>query len=422
MVSLSANVLSGLLSLAPATSRQARLDAYFPVQGFKRSLDPDGGRFSFIFPTRLLADSRRYQQTRRAKGLPIPLTPGLPVVAPGDLPRGYSFGGEENLSLVVAALPTGARALSDWYPDAEAAASWLLKRTVRNHPERVATLIDARDTETPSGSPLYIIEYTVEAPGYGSTHHLCALSVASAESHVTLSYRMPVSQWGASEADARMAVASFDVLPAPQPAGVRPPSNGRRSSPPTMTSSPERTAVSATALLPNTPPKVAYAMMATPANWADLFLFAYTVEATDGADSEVPLRKGTQIRELAGVPPILNELLWVTTRADPKSGVLELASKGSSVLDTIGARDAKLSVSVTSDGDGSRVEVGASFVADGPLAAAVAPALGFELGVSAKLLFPSRLKEHGSSPKAALVWSVLIVMWGSVSYGFFVMV
>lgn len=187
----------------------------------------------------------------------------------------------------------------------------------------------------------------------------------------------------------------------------------------------ERTAVSAQALLPGTPPEVAYAIMATPANWADLFLFASKVEAMDGADSDVALRKGTRIRELAGVPPILNELFWVTTLADPKNGVLELASAGSSVLDRIGAREAKLRVAVTSDGsDGSRVEVGASFVGEGPLAARIiAPALGFELGVSAKLFFPPRLKAaDASSPKAALVWSVLIAVWASVSYGFFVVV
>ena len=96
---------------------------------------------------------------------------------------------------MVAALPSGARALSDWYSDADAAAAWLLRRTVRNHPERVATLIDARTAETPSGSPVYVVEYTLEAPGYGITHHLCALTVARAESHVTLSYRVPASQW-----------------------------------------------------------------------------------------------------------------------------------------------------------------------------------------------------------------------------------
>ena len=184
----------------------------------------------------------------------------------------------------------------------------------------------------------------------------------------------------------------------------------------------ERSAVSAIALLPSTPPDEAFDIVTTPANWADLFLFASKVEATDGADSEAPLRKGTRIRELAGVPPILNELFWVTTVSDPKRGVLELASAGGSVLDRIGARDAKLSVLVTSDGAGSKVEVGASFVGEGPLAAVVAPALGFELGVSAGLLFPSRVKADGTSPKAALVWTVLIAAWASISYGFFVVV
>ena len=63
--------------------------------------------------------------------------------------------------------------------------------------------------------------------------------------------------------------------------------------------------------------------------------------------------------------------------------------------------------------------MGASFAGEGPLVAAVKLALGFELGVSAALFFPSRLKVGGVSSKAAVVWSVLIAAWASVSYGFF---
>ena len=63
-------VTSALLSLAPVASRRANLDRFFAVQGFRRSVDPDEGRFSFLYPARLLADRRAYQQERRAKGLP----------------------------------------------------------------------------------------------------------------------------------------------------------------------------------------------------------------------------------------------------------------------------------------------------------------------------------------------------------------
>lgn len=188
----------------------------------------------------------------------------------------------------------------------------------------------------------------------------------------------------------------------------------------------ERSTAAASATLPDTPPAVAFRILATPSNWADLFLFAASVEACDGADSNAPLVKGTRIRELAGVPPIVNELFWVTTVADPSRGVLELESAGSSsVLEKLGARDARLAVSVTSDGaSGSRVEVSASYVGDGPLAAAVAPALSFELGVSARLLFPSRLTMESSSPKASLTsleigWSIAV--WAAVFYVFFVL-
>ena len=77
---------------------------------------------------------------------------------------------------------------------------------------------------------------------------------------------------------------------------------------------------------------------------------------------------------------------------------------------------------MTSDGaTGSQVEVGASFRGEGPVPALVAAALGFELGVSAGLLFPPRLKAGGSSPKSKLLYGVLIAAWATVSYSFFLM-
>ena len=206
-------VTSAMLAVAPDASRKARLDAYYPIQGFKRCVDPEGGRFTFIYPVRLLADRQRYQQERRAKGLPIPLTPGMPIVAFGDGPRGFSFGGDESVSLVVAALrdSEGRSGLPDWYRDPAAAGDWLIRRTLYRAPERRASLIDARTARTPSGSQLYLIEYTVEAPSDGQVHSLVALGVTRSESFVTLSYRVPADRWAEREADVRMTVASFDL-------------------------------------------------------------------------------------------------------------------------------------------------------------------------------------------------------------------
>ena len=102
---------SNLLSLAPEASRRAKLDSLVAVSGFLRSQDPEGGRFSFLHPERLQRNTnsrwkQSFQRERRAKGLPVPLAPGRPVVAFGDgPPRGYSLGGEENLAVVVGSLP-----------------------------------------------------------------------------------------------------------------------------------------------------------------------------------------------------------------------------------------------------------------------------------------------------------------------------
>ena len=149
LLAIGANFMGGtsaLLSLAPAPSRSARLDLVYPVAGFKRCVDPEGGRFSFIYPARLLADQRLYQQRalllherlndpllersaldserrgRRAAGLPLPLTPSLTVAAFGNgPPRGFSLGAEENLSMVVGALPAGATLHSAFDEPADAA-------------------------------------------------------------------------------------------------------------------------------------------------------------------------------------------------------------------------------------------------------------------------------------------------------------
>ena len=163
LLALGSNFMGGtsaLLSLAPGPSRSARLDLVYPVAGFKRCVDPEGGSFSFIYPARLLADQRRAlllrermndpllersaldaeRRARRAAGLPLPLTPSLSVAAFGNgTPRGFSLGAEENLSLVVGALPEGATLHSAFGEPADAADK-LLRRTRGG----TVALVDAR--------------------------------------------------------------------------------------------------------------------------------------------------------------------------------------------------------------------------------------------------------------------------------------
>lgn len=238
LLALGANFLgatSALLSLAPAPSRLARLDLIYPVAGFKRCVDPEGGRFSFTYPARLLADQRRYQQRalttrsnvndpllersgldaerrgRRAAGLPLPLTPSLSVVAFGNgAPRGFSLGAEENLAIVVGALPAGATLRSAFGEPADAA-----KKLLRLTRGGTAALVDARAVRSASGAVLYLIEYTVDAPGAPEQAHvLCALAAGGAQQQqqlFTLTYRSPASRWITSEADVRQTIASFDV-------------------------------------------------------------------------------------------------------------------------------------------------------------------------------------------------------------------
>ena len=72
-----------------------------------------------------------------------------------------------------------------------------------------------------SGALVYLIEYSVgvDAPGASEpVQVLCALAAggaqlkgSEAQQLFTLTYRAPVSRWTTSEADARQAIASFEV-------------------------------------------------------------------------------------------------------------------------------------------------------------------------------------------------------------------
>ena len=151
----------------------------------------------------------------------------------------------------------------------------------------------------------------------------------------------------------------------------------------------ERTAVSSTASLPMTPPAAAYQTLATPANWPSLLLFCSTAKLVNGAAGGL-LRKGATVEEFAGlVPPLGAQLTWECRVADARRGTLMLDA-----LDYPGpASDVELCITVRSDGgSGSTVEIGASFLGDGPLGAVVGPALGVEFALSTALLFPAQFK------------------------------
>ena len=143
------------------------------------------------------------------------LAPDSPVVAFGDgAPRGFSLGaGDETLALVVGGLPPGST-LRSAFGDPEVAAERLLRLTLGAAASgRTTQLLSAREASSRSGTPLYVLEYTVDVGGVGASgqqHVLCALAARRGQLF-TLSYRAPARRWADCEEDVRRTVASFDV-------------------------------------------------------------------------------------------------------------------------------------------------------------------------------------------------------------------
>ena len=218
-----AGATSSILALAPEASRAVGLDAVYPVGGFKRCVDPSGGRFTFRYPSRLHPGLRtELQNQRRAAGLPLPLTLGLPVVAFGNgPPTGFSLsnGADEVLSVVVGATRPGAADVRDALGTAEAAAQRLVKLTLKGGEStgRVATVLRTEEGRTPSGRLVFVLDVLVEdqplqAGGVAQLERVrtrCVVGVAR-EQLFTLSYRVP--EGVLSEEDVSQTIASFDVL------------------------------------------------------------------------------------------------------------------------------------------------------------------------------------------------------------------
>jgi hypothetical protein len=133
--------------------------------------------------------------------------------------------------------------------------------------------------------------------------------------------------------------------------------------------------------VPNSTPQELQKFLATPANWPRIVLSSVGVE---GAATAAPLRPGTEVDELFGLPPILP--LRVKWRCeDASSNTLDVRS--SDGLAGV-ATDCRMDFAIEADGDASVVDLAMSYEPASPLALLAAPVLIVDNWLALNVLLP----------------------------------
>ncbi len=133
--------------------------------------------------------------------------------------------------------------------------------------------------------------------------------------------------------------------------------------------------------IPNAQPQQLQQFLATPANWPRIVLSSVGVE---GAAPASPLRPGSEIDELFGLPPVLP--LRVKWRCEAAGGnTLDVRSEGG--LEGV-ATDCRMDFSIEADGDASVVDLAMSYEPASPLAVLAAPVLIVDNWLALNVLLP----------------------------------
>ena len=135
--------------------------------------------------------------------------------------------------------------------------------------------------------------------------------------------------------------------------------------------------------VPNSTPQELQQFLATPANWPRIVLSSVGVE---GATPASPLRPGSEIDELFGLPPVLPlRVKWRCEAADERGGTLDVRSEGG--LEGV-ATDCRMDFSIEADGDASVVDLAMSYEPASPLAVLAAPVLIVDNWLALNVLLP----------------------------------
>lgn len=233
---------SFLLSLFPQAARDKRIDTFYPVSdkpfypysagsldygpGFKRYVDTKGV-YEFIFPATYVQDQavflkqadRGYvQRMADPQNVLPPTSPNARRKARSDGPE-VAFGpaggaGEENLSVVVGAVPPGF-SLRGVLGAPEEGAERLVQATIAKAGLREVTLLGASErASAKSGKLLYQFEYRVDYVGLEGklpTYTVCVVGAAGGNLY-TFASRVPAARWEEQKGGLREAANSFVLL------------------------------------------------------------------------------------------------------------------------------------------------------------------------------------------------------------------
>ncbi len=133
--------------------------------------------------------------------------------------------------------------------------------------------------------------------------------------------------------------------------------------------------------VPNSAPQELQQFLATPANWPRIVLSSVGVE---GAAPASPLRPGSEIDELFGLPPVLP--LRVKWRCE-SAGANTLDVRSEEGLEGV-ATDCRMDFSIEADGDASIVDLAMSYEPASPLAVLAAPVLVVDNWLALNVLLP----------------------------------
>ena len=213
---------SWVLGLAPERAQELRLDALFPVAGFKRVVSTSAS-YEMLIPQNWLADQtiarRRAALAELERG---PLDPpslraanarrsALPDSAYG--PPGSS--GEDNISVIVEnANAFGVRFTLASMGSANDVAERLLANVIaRPGSGKTATLLDVHEVQNDSTAlPIYRLEFTVRSETPAWARHNLAILYGSADGRLyTYTAQCSQADWAAQEAQLRKCAASFRV-------------------------------------------------------------------------------------------------------------------------------------------------------------------------------------------------------------------
>ena len=133
--------------------------------------------------------------------------------------------------------------------------------------------------------------------------------------------------------------------------------------------------------VPNSTPQELQQFLATPANWPRIVLSSVGVE---GAATAAPLRPGSEVDELFGLPPILPlRVKWRCESAG--ANTLDVRSEGG--LEGV-ATDCRMDFAIEADGDASVVDLAMSYEPSSPLAVLAAPILVVDNWLALNVLLP----------------------------------